>query len=135
MRHIIASWPGSLGSSDELCFMMETHRHSLCSNVKDRVYALVGIASDVRKAWAEGSQALKPDYTKNRMDLALEVILFSKPMLISDLPASKFRALDGSRGDLERGGPWLDREWWPDTYEGLMSIRRSFTETHDVHRP
>jgi hypothetical protein len=69
------------------------------------------------------------------MDLALEVILFYKPMLMSDLPASIFRALGGSRRDLERGGAWLDREWWPDTYGGLMSIRRLFTETHDIRRP
>jgi hypothetical protein len=55
------------------CFLkdlLETCRESLCSNPRDKIYGLLGLADDCR----DGS--LKPDYSKSLFDLYEDVIRF-----------------------------------------------------------
>jgi hypothetical protein len=45
------------------------HAASSCADPRDKVYALLGMAYDVQEAWINRSNALKPDYKRDIVDV------------------------------------------------------------------
>lgn len=46
-----------------------------CAESREKVHALLGLSKDTQRAWEAGDNSLKPDYTKTKAEVVLEVWL------------------------------------------------------------
>lgn len=85
------------GEQRDLFTLLQKFHMSQASDPRDKIYALLGIASDV-----SGDSALRPDYTKSIEQLILDVTAFIFP----GLPPSPFRDMNSFLGNLSRLPRW-----------------------------
>jgi hypothetical protein len=58
------------------------YRDMECSDLKDKVYDLLGLAKDVQEAWSHGADALRPNYDKKIEEVAWQVVEFCIPRVL-----------------------------------------------------
>ena len=99
-----------------------------CEDSRDKVYALLGIANDVQRAWDSGQQVLLPDYNKDPFDILLEVLRFCQRELVGFGEGVLVKILAPSeKEELE----WKDRLLTTDFYQREAGVEEKYKERLD----
>ena len=94
----------TLKPNEDLCTLIDTYKHTSCSDIRDKVYALRSLAPG-----SQGESGLRVDYSTSLVELYFEALRLARPFNLLKFAPSLLRILNLAREQLTRVVPRQDQ--------------------------